>query len=317
MANDCDALLYGTDLFGEPVAPAPRGPVADKFGFPPFSILDARAGDWQNRKRAWLSIGIQSEVGRADRLTYNTASIAQFDFYRVKEGTRETSFEQGTSIFDPVLCEIMYRWFAPVGGQVVDPFAGGSVRGIIAALTDRRYWGCDLRPEQVAANVEQRNNLLGPDAPVDWYAGDAAQALSIAPRADFLFSCPPYADLEVYSDDPRDLSNMSWPAFQQAYRAIIMRACDRLKPDRFAAFVVGDVRDPKGLFRNFPGETVAAFEAAGLRLYNEAILITPVGTAAMRVTGQFNATRKMAKTHQNVLVFVKGDPRKATAAIGD
>ncbi|MFT7593218.1 MAG: hypothetical protein ACI8R4_000531 [Paracoccaceae bacterium] len=35
----------------------------------------------------------------------------------------------GTSIFDPVLCEIAYRWFCPQGGTVLDPFAGGSVRG--------------------------------------------------------------------------------------------------------------------------------------------------------------------------------------------
>lgn len=31
----------------------------------------------------------------------------------------------GTSIFDPVLCEIAYRWFCPQGGTVLDPFAGG------------------------------------------------------------------------------------------------------------------------------------------------------------------------------------------------
>ena len=30
----------------------------------------------------------------------------------------------GTSIFDPVLCEIAYRWFSPVGGLILDPFAG-------------------------------------------------------------------------------------------------------------------------------------------------------------------------------------------------
>jgi hypothetical protein len=32
----------------------------------------------------------------------------------------------------------------------------------------------------------------------------------------------------------------------------------------------------------------------------------------MRVTKQFEASRKFAKTHQNVLVFVKGDGKKAT-----
>ncbi|HXF87125.1 MAG TPA: hypothetical protein VNK48_02075 [Xanthobacteraceae bacterium] len=44
----------------------------------------------------------------------------------------------GTSIFDPVLCEIAYRWFCPPGGSVLDPFAGGSVRGIVASRLGRR-----------------------------------------------------------------------------------------------------------------------------------------------------------------------------------
>jgi hypothetical protein len=38
--------------------------LAERFGVPPFSVLDARQGYWQDRKRAWLSLGIQSEVGR-------------------------------------------------------------------------------------------------------------------------------------------------------------------------------------------------------------------------------------------------------------
>lgn len=53
-------------------------------------------------------------------------------------------------------------------------------------------------------------------------------------------------------------------------------------------------------------------EECGARLYNEAILATSVGSASMRVTKQFQSCRKMAKTHQNVLVFVKGCWKKAS-----
>ena len=31
---------------------------------PPFSVLDARQGYWQDRKRAWIAVGIKSELGR-------------------------------------------------------------------------------------------------------------------------------------------------------------------------------------------------------------------------------------------------------------
>ena len=37
------------------------------------------------------------------------------------------------SVFDPVLCELMYYWFSFDKAKILDPFAGGSVRGIIAS----------------------------------------------------------------------------------------------------------------------------------------------------------------------------------------
>jgi len=218
-----------------------------------------------------------------------------------------------TSVFDPVLCEILCRWFCPPGGQVVDPFAGGSVRGLVSGALGLSYWGCDLRQEQVDANNDQADSIPV-DARPQWICGDSMEKLVDAPSADFIFSCPPYGNLEVYSDDPADLSNMEWHAFVAAYKRIVLRSVARLKDDRFACFVVGDFRDKKGFYRDFVSTTIRAFEECGARLYNEAILVQPAGTAILRVSKQFDAGRKLAKIHQNVLVFCKGDPRKASAA---
>ena len=293
-----ELALFGTDLFGEAIKPKASGPVAERFTLPPFTILDARSGDWQERKRAWASLGINSEVGRTENLLRmsDTCSLGEKD----------------TSIFDPVVCELAYRWFCPAGGQVVDPFAGGSVRGIVAGALGRHYWGCDLRPEQIAANEAQADEIAPRVRPV-WVYGDSMETLADAPAADFVFSCPPYGDLEKYSDDPRDLSAMDWHAFVAAYKRIILRAVGRMKPDTFACFVVGDFRDGRGFYRNFVSETIDGFVQAGARLYNEAILATMIGSASMRVTKQFESGRKLAKTHQNVLVFCKGDWKKAAA----
>lgn len=218
----------------------------------------------------------------------------------------------GTSIFDPVLCEIAYRWFSPEGGLVLDPFAGGSVRGIVASKLGRRYIGCELRSEQVAANRIQGADICGDTGP-EWIQGDSAVIIpGLTEQADFIFSCPPYGDLEVYSDNPADLSTMPFEVFISAYRRIISASVANLKQNRFACFVVGDFRCPKGFYRNFVGETVMAFEAAGARYYNEAILVTAVGSLPIRVGKQFSSGRKLGKTHQNILVFVKGDPKAAT-----
>jgi hypothetical protein len=152
-----------------------------------------------------------------------------------------------------------------------------------------------------------------------WIVGDSLHAQTLAPgEYDFIFSCPPYFDLEIYSDDPADLSNAgAYDVFIQQYRTIINAAVAMLKPDRFACFVVGDIRDKRGMYRNFVSDTIAAFQFAGAELYNEAILVTQLGSLPIRVGKQFDSGRKLGKTHQNVLVFCKGDPRKATAACGD
>ena len=306
-----ELALFGTDLFGEVIKPKASGPVAERFTLPPFTILDARSGEWQERKRAWLTTGISSKDGRAeDVFSYSESLVRMTGGYLNEDGSRKDSV--GTSVFDPVLVELAYRWFSPEGGQVVDPFAGGSVRGIVAGALGRHYWGCDLRPEQIAANEAQADEIAPRVRPV-WVCGDSMETLADAPAADFVFSCPPYGDLEKYSDDPRDLSAMDWHAFVAAYKRIILRAVGRMKPDTFACFVVGDFRDGRGFYRNFVSETIDGFEQGGARLYNEAILATPVGTAAMRVTKQFESGRKLAKTHQNVLVFCKGDWKKAAA----
>jgi DNA modification methylase len=294
---------FGNDLFGEPIRAESASPIARKFIVPPFSVLSARDGSWQERKQAWLSLGIKSEVGRGDDLLMDTKR------YGYSGG------EKDTSVFDPVLCEIVYLWFSPPGGQVLDPFAGGSVRGVVASYLGREYWGSELRPEQVAANREQAMQLC-PENPPQYVCGDSMETLVQAPEADLVFSCPPYGDLETYSDDPRDLSGMEWHAFAAAYKTIIRRACGQLKNDRFACFVVGDFRDPRGFYRDFVSETIRGFRESGLELYNEAILVVPVNTAALRVTQQFEAGRKLCKTHQNVLVFCKGNWKRATAALG-
>ncbi len=221
----------------------------------------------------------------------------------------------GTSIFDPVLCELMYHWFCIEGGQIIDPFAGGSVRGIVAHFLGYKYWGCELRLEQVEANQVQAEDIMPENKPV-WVCDDAANAVPNAPRADFIFSCPPYGYLEVYSDIEGDLSNMDYVDFVEAYRMIVSSAVKRLRKNSFACFVVANFRDKEGFYNDLVGDTVRAFEDAGARFYNEAIIVTAIGSLPVRVGKQFHSGRKFGKTHQNVLVFYKGDPKKIKEKFG-
>lgn len=56
-----------TDFFGDPLEPAKHAArLSLEWTYPPFSVLNARDGWWQERKREWLALGIQSELGRGE-----------------------------------------------------------------------------------------------------------------------------------------------------------------------------------------------------------------------------------------------------------
>lgn len=300
--KDIDMLEFDFDMSflnedEEEIKEEANKKLTDEFLIPPISVFDTRQGYWQDRKRAWKSLGISSEVGRDEALLgKGMKELAE------KQGSKTLT---GTSIFDPVLCEVMYKWFNVHEGNIFDCFAGGSVRGIVAEKLGYKYTGIDLRKEQIEANILNAKEMnLNPT----WICDDSLNAdLYVEDNSvDLLFSCPPYADLEVYSDDERDISNMEYDKFKEVYRKIIDIACRKVKNDRFAVFVVGDVRDKKGYYRNFIDYTKECFNRNGFMTYNEIILLEQLGTVPLRARYVFKK-RKVAKAHQNVLVFYKGD----------
>jgi hypothetical protein len=83
--------------------------------------------------------------------------------------------------------------------------------------------------------------------------------------------------------------------------------------------VVGEVRKKNSIGENigFVQDTIKHFKDAGCLYYNEIILLQEPATAAMRSNNYMDSSRKIAKCHQNVLVFVKGDPKKAVERMSE
>ena len=276
------------------------GNMKSDFGVPPFSVLNAREGDWQARKKNWMALIGDNGESREATLGAKDGLLGKIN--------------NGVSILDPAMAELVVKWFGVPGGLAFDPFAGDSVFGYVAGSCGMKFQGVELRKEQADLNTERTAGLECE------YFCDTSENLKkyiIDSSVDLLFTCPPYADLEVYSDDPNDLSTMPYEQFVKTYSEIIKGSCDQLKENRFAVCVVGEVRAKDGSYYNFVGDTIKAFTDAGLNYYNEIILVTPVGTLPMRAGKSMRATRKVGKTHQNILVFIKGNPKKAIADMGD
>jgi hypothetical protein len=267
----------------------------------PFSILDTRTAEWKKRKNWWISNHqIQSELGRE-----NTESITRF-----------WESETNVSVFDPVLCELMYDWYVPKGGSILDPFAGGSVRGIVAEELGFNYTGIDISKEQITANKLQS------DKP-NWIVGDSRKLVpELNDRYDFVFTCPPYHDLEVYSDNPKDISNQPYNRFLTSLESILYSSTTKLKNNRFFVIVVSEIRDlgstrdyKIGEYKSFVPSVIEMCKEHGLHFYNDMILYGSQHSASRVAKTYFDRNRKCASVHQNVLVFVKGNPDIATEII--
>lgn len=272
--------------------------LADRFILPPFSILDTRGGDWVSRKKIWNEYLKEEGESREETLTKENSMLSSNGFASV-------------SLFDPVLAEVCFHWFAPEQSNIIDPFAGDIRKGAVAGFLKHKFTGIELRKEQYEINKRQIERLELEDY-VNYINDDGTKINNHIDEnsQDLLFSCPPYYDLEEYSKMEEDASNQeTYEDFIKILDKAFTNGIKTLKENRFAVIVVGDLRDKNGYYYNFHEDIKYIFNKSGMLLYNELILIESAGTAAMRAN-QLMKNRKVVKTHQNVLVFYKPETNK-------
>ena len=289
-----EKMNYGND-------PEKKGNLIKKFLVPPFSVIQSNKNPWLEKKIKWKEY-FKSFLGREKDLI---------------------DAVYGTCVFDGTISEIFYQWLKPQGisnreYKILDCFSGGVIRGAIADKLGFSYTGFDIREEQIKAN-----NLICKDLGLNpKYICDDSRNLDkydLGEDFDLLFSCPPYGDLEVYSNLDGDISNKDYNEFLEMYKEIIHKSLDKLKNNRFAVFVVGEIRDKKGAYRGFIKDTIESFlsySKENISFYNEIIFIDNVTTASIRCGKIFNSSRKITKVHQNILVFYKGDLKKIKDVFG-
>lgn len=308
-------------LFEQGKLKLPAKTLRDKYLVPPFSILDSQVGEWLKRRNRWEEIiKNRSENVRNITAKSNTPYINKFDYDPGYKGLERNG---NISTFDPFLCEILVKWFSREHDTIFDPFAGGHVRGAISSILGRSYVGIDLNPLQVEANKEnwEKINAIydveGFGVP-QWICGDSYDyTRSSTEQYDMFLTCPPYYNLEIYSDNECDLSNFgTYEEFITRYRDIISQSYNILCDDTFAVIVVEEIRKPTGEFYGFVPDTIKAFTDAGFVYYNEMILENRIMSLGVRCPKYFEQSRKVGRHHQNVLVFFKGNMKNIEKKFG-
>lgn len=298
---ELDMSLFGFESeykYELPEEYAEKASLVDKLVVPPFSVLDARQGYWKERKKKWLDIcGDLSETRDGE---YGRTSGTQ-------KGWILDMINNGTSNFDPVLTECVYRWFTRGDVKILDPFGGEQTKGVVAGELGMKYVAMEIRADQVEVNQKQTAKYKN----VEYYCGDSNHIAEIIKDRDFnlCFTSPPYYDLEIYSKD--DLSALgTYEEFMRQYKNIFAQCYDMLEDNSFLVVKVGEIRDKNtGEYRCFVADNIRVMNEIGFKFYDDIVLVTSVGTARLRATRSMK-TRKVCKTHQNVLVFYKGDVRK-------
>jgi len=288
------------DLFGNKIIDKKK--LCDWFVVPPFSILNSTSKDWQLKKKKWMLRINDKAQARSNTLSKNKKGGSNEKFMAIKGDT--------TSILDPVMSEIILSWFTEEKHIVFDPFSGDAVFGFVSAFKNRIFRGIELREKQVNFNQTLIDELKT-DAVYYCDTSENMDKYIDNESVDFIFSCPPYADLEIYSDDPKDLSTMKYDEFFNVIGRILTNTYKKLKENRFACIVVGEVRHKNtGEYLGIVPNIINIMRDAGYKYYNEIILQTPIGNLHMRAGRYMNGNRKIGKMHQNILVFYKGDFNK-------
>lgn len=288
------------DLFGNKIIDKKK--LCDWFVVPPFSILNSTSKDWQLKKKKWMLRINDKAQARSNTLSKNKKGGSNEKFMSIKGDT--------TSVLDPVMSEIILSWFTEEKHIVFDPFSGDAVFGFVSAFKNRIFRGIELREKQVNFNQTLIDELKT-DAIYYCDSSENMDKYIDEESVDFIFSCPPYADLEVYSDLPNDLSNMDYDDFFKTIGIILKNTYSKLKNNRFAVIVMGEVRHKKtGEYLGIIPNVINIMRDAGYKYYNEIILQTPIGNLHMRAGQYMNGNRKIGKMHQNILVFYKGDFNK-------
>lgn len=205
------------------------------------------------------------------------------------------------SVFNPQLAQMILAAYAPMNGKIYDPFGGGGTRGYIATKMGYDYTGVEIRKEEYNRVLAQMK---------EWnlnFKFILADSVKYRPNEsfDFIYTCPPYYDLEVYSDMEEDLSNApSYMEYLNMLQKVLKNCYDVLKKDSFAVFVVGNFRNKKGELEHLNGDLITKAKEVGFKLWDELIWMGASNVALTRC-GKFEKNRKSVRMHEYIIILKK------------
>lgn len=210
------------------------------------------------------------------------------------------------SEFKPDIAERVIEFWSNEDDLIIDPFAGRATRAMVAVILNRYYLGFEVVPEykdfikfrlsRLPENLQRRAEIR---------LGDGCQLREIkANRADLIFTCPPYWNLEKYKIETGQLSACIDYSDFIKHIEIALNNCYRvLKRNCYLCWVVADwFLD--GIFYPFHKDIMLLAGKAGFLLHD--VVIIKVYSMFVSVSaGQNKRAKRMGKQHEYLIIAKK------------
>ena len=267
----------------------------EKYGIWPTTVWEL---DYSDKVRLKLKSLIGDSLDDSARSDCFTKKDDSSSYYRGKITV---------SIFNPVVAIYILNIYGPKkGGLVYDPFAGGGTRAIICSKYGLKYIGIELRKEEIVS-VNKRLKANNAEKGVKIFKGDSADVPFInTGSADFLMTCPPYYNMEVYDGPVGDLSMCdSYAGFLSGIDSVVKETKRILKRGALSCWVVGLTRghDSDLPLMALNHDVTRLHQNNGFELKEEIILLHKNNAAVRRVAMFDLGKRMLIRTHEYLLVF--------------
>jgi len=214
------------------------------------------------------------------------------------------------SKFSPLTAECIINYWSNPGDTILDPFSGRT-RAIVSSLKERHYIGFEVS-KNVADIMQQKidkgiiDKELDKEYPPKLINDDCVNIdKHDIPEIDLLFTCPPYFNLEKYESCEGQLSDINdYSVFLQQLKERLSKSCDLLKPEGYAAIVIGDFRMNKKFYM-LHHEVLNIMQQLNMLVHDIIILQTVTWDVAAYRFGSLKKSKKVSKVHEYLLIFKK------------
>jgi len=208
------------------------------------------------------------------------------------------------SEFNPTVAENIINFWSDKGDTILDPFAGRT-RALISSLKKRKYIGFEISKDVYNKTKQVIYPLCKNPKPIIYNEDSFNIDKKKIKPIDFIFSCPPYWDIEKYESCDGQLSDIKdYNQFLDRYKEILNKSIKLLKQNKYCALVVGDFRR-KGIYYNFHMDTINIMKELGLKLHDLIIIQSVSFDIANKRFGGIKKYKMTSKIHEYLLIFKK------------